>query len=124
MKNKALIPLCILCCSFLTFLLGVFIGRNFSSADVILTKLPDQTAPTQTVQTTPQSGSFPININTADVQQLQQLPGIGEVLAQRIIAYREENGPFETVSQLTMVSGIGPERLDGLLDYATVGGSQ
>ena len=53
----------------------------------------------------------PVNINTADAQTLDQLPGIGEVLAGRIIAYREEHGPFETVEELLEVSGIGEAKL-------------
>ena len=65
-----------------------------------------------------------ININTADLEQLQRLPGIGEVLAQRIIAYRDKNGPFKSISELTNVEGIGLERLDKIMDYITLGGSQ
>ena len=121
-KNKALLALVIVCCSFAAFLAGIFIGRNTSGSDVILTKMPGAVAPTAPEATKSPSANYPININTADSELLQQLPGIGAVLAERIITYRTENGPFETVSQLTMVPGIGPDRLEGLKDYATTGG--
>ena len=62
----------------------------------------------------------PVNINTADAQTLDQLPGIGEVLAGRIIAYREEHGPFETVEELLEVSGIGEAKLAELEGWITV----
>jgi competence protein ComEA len=56
----------------------------------------------------------PINLNTADSSALQSLPGIGPVLADRIIAWREANGPFPTVDVLGEVSGIGPTLLENL----------
>lgn len=65
-----------------------------------------------------------IDVNTADVYDLQRLPGIGGKRAQDIIAYREEHGPFETVDDLTQVSGIGEGILDGLRAYVSVGGGK
>ena len=62
-----------------------------------------------------------IDVNTADVYDLQRLPGIGEKRAQDIIAWREERGPFRSLDELTGVSGIGPAILEGLRDYAAVG---
>ena len=62
-----------------------------------------------------------IDVNRADVYDLRRLPGIGEKRAMDIIAYREEHGPFQTVDELTGVSGIGPGILEGLRDYVTTG---
>ena len=62
-----------------------------------------------------------IDVNTADVYDLQRLPGIGEKRALDIIAWREEHGPFRTVDELTEVSGIGPVILEGLREYAAAG---
>lgn len=62
----------------------------------------------------------PININTADSDTLQLLPGIGEKRAADIIAYREENGPFRIPEELADVKGIGEATLAGLIDYITV----
>jgi competence protein ComEA len=59
-----------------------------------------------------------IRINTATATEFQALPGIGPVLAARIIAYREEHGPFTSIDDLTKVKGIGPklmERIRGMV---------
>ena len=61
-----------------------------------------------------------IDINRAEPWLLEALPGIGEVLAQRIVEYRSENGPFRTVEDLLKVSGIGPATLENIEDYITV----
>jgi competence protein ComEA len=58
----------------------------------------------------------PLDINAAGVEQLVELDGIGSVYAQRIVDYREANGPFEAVDQLTDVNGIGPKTLDEIRD--------
>ena len=61
-----------------------------------------------------------ININTAQLEELTALPGIGEKRARDIIAYRTQNGPFRIPEDLTRVSGIGEGILEGLIDYITV----
>lgn len=61
-----------------------------------------------------------ININKADEQTLTELPGIGEVIAKRIVEYREENGDFASVDELTSVNGIGDKKLEQLREFATV----
>lgn len=61
-----------------------------------------------------------ININTADQSQLDTLPGIGPALAQKIIQYREVNGPFKSIDDLKNVSGIGDKNFENLKDRITV----
>ncbi len=61
-----------------------------------------------------------VNLNTASVQGLMELPGIGETLAGRIVAYREENGPFIRIDQIMAVSGIGPGTYEKLRRYVRV----
>ncbi|HEV8250026.1 MAG TPA: helix-hairpin-helix domain-containing protein [Gaiellaceae bacterium] len=56
----------------------------------------------------------PIHLNTATSEQLETIPGVGPVTAQRIIDFREQNGPFRSVDELDAVSGIGPKRLEEL----------
>ena len=52
-----------------------------------------------------------VNINQADSLELQDLPGIGPALAERIIAYRDTHGPFTSVTQLTEVNGLGERKI-------------
>lgn len=62
-----------------------------------------------------------INLNSADSLQLQELPGIGPALAQRIIDFRRKNGPFKRIEELMNVRGIGEKKFDKLSDRVTVG---
>ncbi len=61
-----------------------------------------------------------ININNADLSELTTLPGIGEVLGQRIIDYREANGGFDSIEAIKNVSGIGDKRYDEIKSLITV----
>ena len=63
----------------------------------------------------------PVDINTADVRQLQTLSGVGPVLAERIVQYREEHGPFQSVEELLQVKGIGEATLEKFRAQAAVG---
>ena len=61
-----------------------------------------------------------INVNTASETELEEVSGVGEVLAAAIVAYREEHGPFTSVDQLEDVSGIGPATLEEMRDQVTI----
>lgn len=61
-----------------------------------------------------------VNINTASVAELETLPGIGEVIAQRIVDYRTQHGPFRSVRDLLKVEGIGQKKFESLQDHVTV----
>ncbi len=61
-----------------------------------------------------------VNINTASVSELEELPGIGEVIAQRIVDYRTQHGPFKTVRDLLKVEGIGEKKFESIKDHVTV----
>ena len=125
MKNPGILALIIICCLFLGLLTGFFIGRNMDPDPIQVSKLPSQTIEaTENATTESTKSDNLINVNTATLEELDTLPGIGPVIAQRIIDYREEHGPFSDISQLTLVSGIGVERLDKIRDYITVGGAQ
>ena len=61
-----------------------------------------------------------VNVNTADAVQLQELDGVGEVLAERIVTWRTEQGPFQAVEDLVQVPGIGDQTLAGFRDAVTI----
>lgn len=80
-------------------------------------QLPDASA-----QPVTSSSTEPVvNLNTATVPELDRLPGIGEVLAGRIVDYRETNGAFQTVDELSNIEGISPRLVDRLRPLVTVG---
>jgi len=65
-------------------------------------------------------GDGRVPVNTADASALQALPGVGPVLAQRIVEYRERNGPFSLVEDLLDVPGIGEAKLAALREMVLV----
>jgi competence protein ComEA len=81
--------------------------------------------PTQMVSSQPQprrSAAQPVvDLNHATVHDLDQLPGIGQALAERIMEYRRSHGPFTAVEDLLLVKGIGPKKLDRLRGLVSVG---
>lgn len=128
MKNKVSVLLAVVTALFVGFTLGLFVGRNTGSGTVTLA-VPAQmqtaptTAATAAAETVPEETvSFPVNINTADMDTLTALPGIGQVLAERIVAYRRQNGPFRAVEEIMKVEGIGEKKAEAILELITVGG--
>ena len=63
----------------------------------------------------------PININTAGAEELTELPRIGEITAARIVAWREENGPFTSIEELMNVQGIGERTFERIRPHVTLG---
>jgi len=66
------------------------------------------------------SETRPIDINTADSAALESVPGIGKSLSQRILTFREKNGPFQSVDDLLKVQGVGEKSIQKLRPYLTV----
>jgi competence protein ComEA len=66
------------------------------------------------------SPSQRVNINTAGAWLLSALPGIGDTYAQAIVAYRDQNGPFRTISDLLKIKGIGQATLDKISNLVTI----
>ena len=105
---------------FICVLLGIYIGRNTAGSflqfpEVSQSPQVDTTEPSATTE------RGKLDINKATAQELMMLPGIGEVIAQRIVAYRETNGPFQALEDLLNVEDIGPTRLERIYDYITIG---
>jgi comEA protein len=76
-----------------------------------------------TAATTKKPPTHPININTAQSAELQQVPGIGPATAEKILQTRKSYGAFKTVDDLLSIRGIGPKRLDKMRKYLTVAGA-
>ena len=92
---------------------------------IVPSRTAHQTQDAGTASTTSEAGgstsnSGKININTADSAELQKISGIGESKAAKIIAYREANGKFKSVEDLTNVSGIGDKTLSSIRDQICV----
>ena len=61
-----------------------------------------------------------INLNTADTEQLQRIPGIGPAMAEKVLAFRKENGGFKTIEDLLQVSGIGERKFEKMKPFVKV----
>ena len=122
MKNRTSTALLFASVLFLGFLLGFFVGRNFNRESVIISVPPQMlTAPSAPTETQDEI-AFPININTADKDALLALPGIGDTLAFRILSYRRERGPFQSLYDLLKVDGITEDILTEIEDLIYIGG--
>ena len=116
MKKTAFWCMLLICFSCLAFTGGFFLGRNYNRTPIQVSRIP---IPTESSAVDP---ADKVNINTATAEQLQTLPEIGPELAQRIIDYRQEHGPFKKAADLANITGIGAKTLANILDYITTGG--
>lgn len=94
------------------------LARQLTDGEQIVVGLP--TTPAGSTTTPGSQPTTPLNLNTATVPQLDALPGVGPVLAQRILDYRTQNGPFTTVDQLQEVPGVGPKKFDSLKPHVRI----
>ena len=100
---------------------GVVAGER--AGEFNLLTLPEESVPPDNGEAAPvplQDVKFPLDLNAATAAGLETLPGIGPVLAERILAYRAEIGGFATVEQLLEVRGIGEKKLDAVRDLVVV----
>ncbi|MGB2868373.1 MAG: helix-hairpin-helix domain-containing protein [Bacteroidota bacterium] len=89
--------------------------RSSDSTFAVLSAAPEDSSAEE------QNGSSGrVNLNTATKGQLMQLPGIGETTAERILIYRDEQGRFTSVDELTKVKGISRKKLERLRPYLTL----
>ena len=97
---------------------GVVIWQKYSpNPPIEITLLDEPDATGEVSQLSPQK----VDINRAEAWLLEALPGIGASKAQAIIAYREQNGGFSDIVEITEVPGIGPSIYEDIKDFITVG---
>lgn len=119
-KKSAFWCLLLICCSCIAFTGGFYLGRNLNRTPVQVGALPPVAVDSS--ESGGEKEPETININTATLEQLQTLPKVGPVLAQRILEYRQAHGPFDKVRDIANVEGIGDGILEAILAYITVGG--
>ena len=114
-------------CVFAAFLGGFYIGRKTNRAPVHIYQITpaaeaqeEEDLAEEAAEETAPAVTFPLNINTATVTDLDALPGIGPVLAQRIVDYRTAHGNYRAVEELLKVNGIGDAKLMEILELITV----
>ena len=123
MKKGQMILLSI-CTVSLCIVFGIFLGRNIPNNYIQpsqqIAKVAESAVSAETTQTQRENG--PLDLNTATKMQLMELPGIGEVLAQRILDYREMHGAFVAIEDLMNVEGIGEKKVEQIKPFVRIGG--
>ena len=139
--GKAQKALLLVTALFVTFTLAFFIGRRSVHAQITTERAPEELV-RELPEAEPKDGDLaddsqdsapadapagetePVDINRADQARLETLPGIGPVLAERIVAWRKENGPFVSAEQIMDVEGIGEGKYAEIKDLIYVEGEQ
>lgn len=80
----------------------------------------DRPAPQGSSGVPARKADFVVDVNHAEVAELVELPGIGQTIAERMVEYRKQNGPFQSVDDLRKVAGIGPKTLEALRPHVRV----
>lgn len=144
MKKSIIVVLITATLVFAAFVGGFYVGRNYNLGSIQINGLLPESTVAVTTASTPASTGFRatdpaagttaapqptvttapglINVNTATLEELDTLPGIGPKIAQAIIDYRTEYGDFEAPEDLLHVPGIGEKKLEAIIDLITTGG--
>ena len=120
MKNGGRVML-LICTISLALVIGIFIGRNLNSGYVSLQEAKIERTLPETEQAESRK-DYRLDINTASKVQLMELPGIGEMIAERIIDYRSQHGFFTSTDDLLNIEGIGEKKLLQIEAFIKIGG--
>ena len=124
MKGTAQKVLLAVTALFVTFTLAFFIGRSSVHAQITTERAPEELV-RELPEPEPEPEQTPrLELNRATRAELEALPGIGAVLAERIVAWRSANGPFVSVEQIMDVEGIGEKKFAEIRDSIYVGDMQ
>lgn len=118
MKNHGVRILAALTVLFAIFTLGFALGRGRPAGSVTVS-VSKAAFSGETVPQEPEI-SFPINLNTATMEELMALPTVGSTLAQRILDYRERNGGFQSVEELLQIYGLGEKHYAEVKEFVTL----
>ena len=117
MKQKAIYILSVAIVVFTAIYIGVFIGRTADTNTIYIPAFPELT---KKLPNEPTETESIIDLNTATVRQLNDVPGITYAIAEKIIAYRDEYGDYVDVEELLEVDGISEALYEQIKDYVTV----
>lgn len=95
-------------------------NKNEDKTNIYITKESGVNTIVGTSENNNQISNMKININTADINELDKLPGIGDSTAQKIIDYRNENGKYNSIEDVKNVKGIGDSKFDKIKEFIIV----
>lgn len=95
-------------------------NKNEDKTNIYITKESGVNTIVETSENNNQISNMKININTADINELDKLPGIGDSTAQKIIDYRNENGKYNSIEDVKNVKGIGDSKFDKIKEFIIV----
>ncbi len=125
MKKIKIEPILFSLLIFVAFLSGIFIGRVTYKRSTVVPRDDAAESSSDIFSDNTYSTEIyingKININAANIEDLSILPGIGQSIAQNIVDYRNEHGPFKNIDELKNIYGIGNAIIDNIHDYLTVG---
>jgi competence protein ComEA len=99
---------------------AINLARPLVDGEQVVVPKKGETPPAATGGGSAQQPGGKVNINSATASDFENLPGIGPVLAQKIVDYRDQHGPFRSIQDLMKVTGIGQKKFDSLSAYVTV----